>query len=71
MDAHEAFEGPDFDIPEKLTNVNKSILMAVFYACILPYGTMLEILALFFYYWVTKYVLLRRCAWPNNLSDQL
>ena len=71
MDAHIIYEGPDFDISDKLTNINKSILTATFYSAIFPYGTFIQILALIVYYWVSKYILIRRCGWPSNLSANL
>lgn len=71
MDAHKYFQGPDFDITDKQTTVNSCILISTFYACIFPYGTLFELISLTLYYWVSKYVLLRRCSWPINLSFYL
>ena len=39
--------------------------------CIFPYGSIMEMVALLGYYWASKYILLRRCCWPANLSEQL
>jgi hypothetical protein len=71
MDAHRYFEGPDFDITDKQTTVNNAILICTFYACIFPYGAAFEIISLILFYWASKYILIRRCAWPSNLSTML
>lgn len=46
-------------------------MMCAFYLAIFPYGAIMEIISLILYYWCCKYTLLKRCAWPPNLSFDL
>jgi hypothetical protein len=43
----------------------------MFYAPIFPFGLFIEIIGLCIFYWVSKYLLLRRSAFPNSLSNEI
>ncbi len=56
---------------EKYANINKTIMLGAFYSAIFPFGLFLEIIGLLIFYWVSKFIFIRRSALPNALSDAL
>lgn len=69
--AHEIYEGPDYRIADKYSSIHKNVFICVFYMCMFPYGSIFQVISIFFFYWCAKLTLLRRCAYPSNLSIEL
>lgn len=65
------FENPKFHIDEHYAYINKSFLTCMFYASIFPLGLVIEIIGLAIFYWITKYLLLRRSVYPNSISNKI
>lgn len=58
-------------IDEKYAFVNRSYLASMFYAPLFPYGVLFEIIGLIIFYNLNKYLLLRRSAFPNSISNRI
>lgn len=71
IDANTMFENPSVDIAQRYANMNKTILLTFFYAPLVPVGFIFSLCGIFFEYWVSKYLLLRRHSWPKRLSGEL
>lgn len=70
-DANLLMENPPADMAQRSANLCKTILLTFCYAPIVPLGFFFSTLAVFFEYWMFKYLLLRRHSWPKKLSGDL
>jgi hypothetical protein len=70
-DANLLMESPPADMAQRYANIGKTILLTFCYAPLVPAGFFFSAVAVFFEYWMFKYLLLRRHSWPKKLSGDL
>ncbi|KAL4453973.1 hypothetical protein ABPG74_003856 [Tetrahymena malaccensis] len=70
-EAHLQFEGSPVEMYIKYAAVIKTLLIIGFYTPLSPYLPMLGMITLFLSYLSDKYVLINRCARPNQLGSDL
>ena len=70
-DANILMEDPAVDMAQRFANICKTILLTFCYAPLVPVAFLFSACAIFFEYWVFKYLLLRRHSWPKKLSGDL
>ena len=70
-EANELYEPLPVNMPNLCAGMIKTYLLSIMYAPVLPVGLAIGIFAIFFQYWVNKYMLLRRHPRPVRLSDEL
>ncbi|CAD8187902.1 unnamed protein product [Paramecium octaurelia] len=63
-EANEAFEGPMINLAEKYPAIAKTLLMALFYAPLLPACSFFALASIMGIYWIEKILLLRRDSKP-------
>ncbi len=69
--AHLYFEDSNFCLDEKYAIVNNCYFCALFYAPIFPIGLLIFIVVLISYYYISKYVLIKRTKYSNPISTNL
>ena len=70
-EAHELFEGIDFDIEERHGYLLSTTIMTAFFAPIIPAGIVFTLVGLAFNYWINKIIFLRRISLPPSLADRI
>ena len=68
LEANQAFEGPNFNYTFRFYTIFKTFAICMFYALVVPYGLLLGIVEMIFWYVCDKYVMLRRCKKPRELD---
>ena len=71
LEANLMSERPEMNMPNQCSGLMKTYLLSVMYAPVLPVGLLIGVVAVGVQYWVTKYMLLRRCSRPVRLSEEL
>lgn len=69
--ANNLFEASSFDLTFCYASVLNVMLFAAFFAPILPLGLILGIITLIIFYWIFKYILLRRSCMPPFLGKEI
>ena len=70
-EANALFEQPKLNIAFLFSSVLNMMLFSSFYSSLIPLGPLLGIITLFVYYWVYKYLLLRRASTPNLMGKKV
>lgn len=70
-DANKVFEGRPFDAALTYTKLLKIWFQAVFFLPVLPVSSIISTLGLFFFFWTSKFQLLRRAARPISITYQI
>eukprot|EP01017_Pseudomicrothorax_dubius_P027652 TRINITY_DN3218_c0_g2_i5.p1 TRINITY_DN3218_c0_g2~~TRINITY_DN3218_c0_g2_i5.p1 ORF type:complete len:271 (+),score=30.95 TRINITY_DN3218_c0_g2_i5:154-966(+) len=70
-EANELFEDEPFDVATRYANNLNTLYFAAFYASMFPLGLILGLIDLGAGYWIDKYILLRRSAWPPQIGSKL
>ena len=68
LEANAAFERNNFELDFKYYSIFKTITIALFYQPVVPYGPILAVIELVLWFLCDKYVLINRCAKPQELD---
>lgn len=70
-EANNLFEQPKLNIAFLFSSVLNMMLFSSFYSSLIPIGPLLGIITLIVYYWVYKFLLLRRASTPNLMGKKV
>ena len=58
------FENPDFDFAARSILINSKLSFTTFYTGIYGFSAVFRIFLFLFYYWMLKYIFIKRSTWP-------
>jgi len=70
MEANLLHEGPVLDMPDQYAGIIRVVLLTTFYSAAIPFAFIISVLGLAVIFWVDKYMLLRRMAFPKFLNNE-